>query len=121
MSKILIIEDNVEIATLLRDLLVKEEYDVMVCYDGVQGMEFTRKFQPNLIILDLMLPGGGGFFVLERLKLSKTSKAIPVIVLTASKDQTHREKAKGFGIVAYIEKPYENVQLLETISSALKR
>ena len=119
MSKILIIEDNMDVASLLHDLLVRHGYEVSVCYDGIQGYEFAQRQKPNLILLDLMLPGGGGFYVLERLKLSTMTKYIPVLVLTASKDPEHRKKAMEFDVAAFVEKPYENKQLLEFIRGIL--
>lgn len=119
MNKILIIEDNVDIAELLRDLLVKEKFEVLVSGDGIQGTEFTHKHRPDLILLDLMLPAGGGFYVLEKVKLSLHTKAIPIIVLTASKDTTHRNKALQMGVNAFIEKPYDPKSLVSTIRGLL--
>jgi len=119
MSKILIVEDNMDIATLLKDLLESQKYEVMVCYDGIQGNEIAHKAMPDLILLDLMLPAGGGFYVLEKLKLSSLTKFIPIIVLTASKEKEHREKALAAGVEAFIEKPYDNAELLDTIKKIL--
>ncbi len=121
MSKILIIEDNMDLASLARDLLVKNGYEVLVCYDGVQGREVAMKEKPDLVLLDLMLPGGGGFYVLENLKLSSLTQFIPVVVMTASKDKEHRRKAEEMGVEAFIEKPYENQQLLSIIHALLKK
>jgi len=120
MSKILIIEDNVDIAELLRDSLVKEGFEVVLCQDGYQGVQFTHKEKPNLILLDLMLPAGGGFAVLENIKLSGFTKSIPVVVLTASKDSEHKKKAEAMGVAAYMEKPYETAELIAVIRDALK-
>jgi len=115
MSKILIVEDNTEIAELLRDLLVREKFEVIISYDGLQATEFTYKFKPDLIILDLMLPAGGGFYVLDKVKLSTLTRNIPIIVLTASKETEHRNKAIQLGVDAFLEKPYEPQVLLSTI------
>lgn len=119
MSKILIIEDNADIAELLKDLLTKEKFEAAICYDGLQGTEFAHKFKPDLILLDLMLPAGGGFYVLDRVKLSKHTKTIPIVVLTASKDTTHRNKALEKGVNAFIEKPYDPQALISTIRGLL--
>jgi len=120
MSKILIIEDNTDIAELLKDLMLKEKFEVTVCHDGLQGTEFTHKLRPDLILLDLMLPAGGGFYVLEKVKLSLHTKAIPIVVLTASKDTAHRNKAMQLGVNAFIEKPYDPQALVSTIRGLLK-
>jgi len=114
-KKILIIEDNLEIAELLKDVLLQEGYTVAMCHDGYQGIEFTRREKPRLIILDLMMPAGGGFYVLEKIKQFDDTKGIPVVVLTASKDDTHKDKAIKMGIDAYLEKPYDARQLIATI------
>ena len=119
MSKILIIEDNTDIAELLRDLLVKEKFEVLVSHDGIQGTEYTHKHRPDLILLDLMLPAGGGFYVLEKVKLSTHTNKIPIVVLTASKDTTHRNKALEKGVNAFIEKPYDPKSLVSTIRGLL--
>jgi len=121
MKKILIIEDNVDIAGLMRDMLVKEGFDVATCEDGYQGVQLTHKGKPDLIILDLMLPAGGGFTVLQNIKLSMHTRSIPVVVLTASKDSAHKEKAMKFGVDAYLEKPYDSKQLVETIRTLLEK
>ena len=119
MSKILIIEDNPDIAELLKDLLSKEKFETAICYDGLQGREFALKFKPDLILLDLMLPAGGGFYVLEKVKLSALTKSIPIVVLTASKDIGHRNKALEMGVQAFIEKPYDPQALISTIRGLL--
>ena len=82
-------------------------------------MEFVRKDEPDLIVLDLMLPAGGGFYVLEKIKLSSLSKFIPIVILTASKDEEHRKKALAAGVEAFVEKPYDNDDLLVTINRIL--
>lgn len=119
MKKILIIEDTVEIAELLRDVLMKKGFSVVICHDGYQGIEFTHREKPDLILLDLMMPAGGGFYVLEKIKLSSFTKGIPVVVLTASKDSDHKAKAIEMGIDAYLEKPYDTNQLVATIQGFL--
>jgi len=119
MSRILIIEDNVDIAELLKDLLIREKFEVTVCYDGVQGTEFVHKLKPDLILLDLMLPAGGGFYVLDKVKLSSNTNMIPIVVLTASRDTEHRQKAIAKGVNAFLEKPYDPKQLVALIRGIL--
>lgn len=121
MSKILIIEDNVDIAELLRDSLSREGFEVVICNDACQGVQFTHKTKPDLILLDLMLPAGGGFSVLENIKLSGYTKTIPVVVLTASKDEEHKKKAIDMGVDEYLEKPYDNNQLISVIRRIIKQ
>lgn len=115
MKKILIVEDNVEIANLIRDLFVKVGYSVVTCQDGYQGIEFTHREKPDLILLDLMMPAGGGFYVLEKIKLSTLTRNIPVVVLTASRETEDKKKAIALGVDAFIEKPYDAQKLISTV------
>ncbi len=119
MPKVLIIEDNADIAELLKDGLSAEGFEVRVCPDAYQGVEFTHRLQPDIIVLDLMLPAGGGFAVLEKIKLSTHTRDIPVVVLTASKDSEHKKHALGMGVVAYLEKPYETKDLANKLREIL--
>ncbi len=120
MKKILIIEDNVDIATILNDLVSNNGYAAVMCHDAYQGIEFTHRDKPDLILLDLMLPAGGGLHVLEKLKISTRTKSIPVIVLTASRDDQHKQTAIDMGVDAYMEKPFDSDKLLMTIKGFLE-
>lgn len=115
MKKILIIEDNIDIAGLLNDLFKQNGYAAVMCHDGYQGIEFTHREKPDLILLDMMLPAGGGLYVLEKLKVSTLTKAIPIVVLTASRDMQHKQAAIDMGVDAYLEKPFDADQLLATV------
>jgi len=119
MSKILVIEDNVDLSGLIGDLLKSQGFVVISCEDGLQGIAFANNQGPDLILLDLMLPAGGGFHVLENIKLSEKTKKIPVIVLTASKDEEHRKKALEYRVDAFLEKPYDPVHLINTINKLI--
>jgi len=121
MNKILVVEDNYELSGLISDLLKSEGFEVITCEDGMQGVAYTHNQKPDLIILDLMLPAGGGLHVLENIRLSNITKTIPIIVLTASKDEVHKEKAKEFGVDAYLEKPYDPELLIKTIRGLLDK
>lgn len=119
MKKVLIIEDNPEIADLVRDLLHKEGYETSVCQDAYQGITLTHRLKPDLMLLDLMLPAGGGFSVLEKAKLSTLTRDVPVVVLTASQDDEHKKKALSMGVTAFMQKPFESRDLLQTIRRVL--
>jgi len=119
MSKILVIEDNIELSVLISDLLKSKGFAVVCCEDALQGIAFTHSQKPDLVILDLMLPAGGGLHVLETVKLSDRTKNIPIVVLTASKDEKHRAVATDHGVEAFLEKPYDPDILIETIQKIL--
>lgn len=120
-KKILIIEDEKELVLSLTTLLKSKGYITVVAYDGLYGVSLAHKKNPDLIILDLGLPAGGGFFVLENLKKSVDTDNIPVLVLTARQEEEWEEKAYQMGVVAYIRKPFEPQGLLDRIKEILDK
>src|SRR5436853_3252814 len=96
-GKILIIEDDKEMATVLSMRLTKAGFEVKTAQDATFGVKEAHQSKPNLIILDLGLPAGGGFAVLERVKLSTHTNQIPIFVLTGSGEDQAKEKAIKLG------------------------
>ncbi len=118
-KKILIIEDEEGLAVSLKTLIEGQGYNSIVASDAVQGTKFARQETPNLIILDLGLPGGGGFAVLENLNLVDTTSAIPVLVLTANPQKDAEIKACEMGVVDYFHKPFDSAELIKKIKEIL--
>jgi putative two-component system response regulator len=119
MVKILIIEDEMDITMVLRKQLTDRKFNVVCASDALQAVSIAHKESPNLIILDLMLPAGGGFAVLKNIRLSMSTAYIPVIVLTGMKDEAYKEKILKMGVDAYLEKPYDINNLVESIQTIL--
>jgi DNA-binding response OmpR family regulator len=119
-KKILIIEDELDVAKLLIARLKSAGYEVMIAADAVQGVQFTHKEKPDLIILDLMLPAGDGLLVLENIRLSAYSKYIPVVILTGVRNEEYKNKAMEKEVEAYFEKPYNPDELIKSIKDILK-
>ena len=119
MSSILLIEDNRDYAATLRANLEREGYDVSVALTGVDGLELAKSSQPDLIILDLMLPAMSGFTVLQRLR--DEGRDLPVLIMTAL--GTEEEKLRGFGLGAddYVVKPCGLLEILARVRALLKR
>jgi len=115
----LIVDDDIDFAKKLVLDLHRANYTTCVAQDVDQGMRFAREETPDLIILDLLLPGGGGFVFYEHLKGLVYTRNIPVIVLTAVKDQEYKQKMVEAGVKYYIEKPYDLSLLLNAIEVAL--
>lgn len=115
-GKILIIEDDKDMAMILAMRLSKAGFEVHTAQDAAFGVKEAHEFKPNLIILDLMLPAGGGFAVLDRLKLSTHTNQISIFVLTGSDEDQHKQKVMTMGVQQYIKKPYEFEQLLTEIN-----
>jgi DNA-binding response OmpR family regulator len=120
-KKILIIEDEQDVAKLLVARLKSADYESVVACDGYQGVEFAHKENPDLIILDLMLPAGDGLTVLTNIRLSGYTREIPIVVLTGIKDERYKKKVIDKGVEAYLEKPYEPDTLITTIQNILKK
>lgn len=114
-KRILIIEDDRELADLMVDRLISEGFETSHVMDGLMGVSEAHKFKPHLIILDLMLPGGGGVSVLDKLKMSTHTRHIPIIVLTGSDNDELKKKVLDRGISSYMQKPYDGKKLVEEI------
>ncbi|MEO0293579.1 MAG: response regulator [candidate division WOR-3 bacterium] len=119
-KKILIIEDDYDLSALMIRHLRSANYDVFNVSDVIQGVQIARKEKPDLIVLDLMIPGGGGITVLERLSRLPETQNIPVIVLTGVEDPEIKERALKAGAKEYIEKPYNAQKLLKSIEENIK-
>lgn len=121
MHKILVIEDEADLARLLVKRLTKHGFEVMAAADAIQGTGMAHEKAPDLIILDLMLPGGGGLTVLKNLRLSVQTRYIPVVVLTGSANEEYKEKILAEGVEAYFEKPCDCDTLITTVKDILKK
>ena len=119
-KKILIIEDEQDMARLLVISLKSLNYGIVVATDGTQGVQLAHNERPDLIILDLMLPAGDGLSVLENIRLSLYLRYIPVIILTGMKNEEYKRKVIEKGVDAYFEKPYESNELLDAIKKLLQ-
>lgn len=117
-TKILIVEDDNNIADLLRLYLEKENYEVAIASDGGRGVEQFRRFQPDLVLLDLMLPVLDGWGVCRTIRAeSKT----PVIMLTAKGETEDKVNGLKQGADDYITKPFEMQEVLARIEAVLRR
>jgi DNA-binding response OmpR family regulator len=113
-KRILIIEDDVKISKALALRMKSAGYEVALAHDAVTGVTGAMKFKPDLVLLDISMPGGNGFTVAERIQ-TLVPTLTPIIFLTASKRNDFREKAQELGAAGYFEKPYDARLLLATI------
>ncbi|MFI3254348.1 MAG: response regulator transcription factor [Eubacteriales bacterium] len=117
-TKVLIIEDEDNIAQLLDMYLEKEGFDTMIAMDGAKGLELFASYQPDLVLLDIMLPEVSGWIVLEKIRdMDKT----PVIMLTAKGETSDKIRALGMGADDYIVKSFEIKEVLARIQAVLRR
>ncbi len=116
--KVLIVEDDSNIAELLRLYLEKEDFETEVASDGGKGVELFRSFHPDLVLLDIMLPVMDGWSVLK--KIRETDKT-PVIMLTAKGETSDKVAGLEGGADDYIVKPFETKEVLARIHAVLRR
>jgi DNA-binding response OmpR family regulator len=119
-EKILIIDDEKDLVKLVKEILELEDFEVSGAYDGEEGLRKATREMPDLILLDIKMPGLNGFQVLERLKIDKTTLHIPVVMLTTSVLRQDRNKAFDLGAVDYVIKSLEGFELGERIRKILK-
>ncbi len=119
-KKILVVDDEKDILRGLRVRLRGNGYDVVSVSDPIRGISMVREEEPDLIILDIRMPAGGGFSLAEKLKLFTHKRTIPIIILTGGSETAHELKAKELGIRYYMKKPYDPKKLLEVVGKALK-
>lgn len=121
-EKILIVEDEEDIQELIRYNLEKEGYKTLKVVDsGEKAIEVLKSFSPDIILLDLMLPGMDGLAVCRHLKSSQETIKIPVIMLTAKSEETDIIIGLEMGADDYVAKPFSNKVLLARIKSVLRR
>ena len=118
--KILIVEDDPDTRRLFTVRLQASGYETSLAEDTYMAVSMALKEQPDLILLDLGLPAGGGLTVLERLQAQTSTAIIPVIVASASERSIHELRARKAGAVTYLQKPIETSELLAAIQHALR-
>lgn len=119
MSKILIVDDDIELIKLLRLKFSREGYNVITAMDAYTAVQSANKEKPDLIILDIMLPAGGGYHALKNIRLTTHGWQIPIVILTGIKDEELQQKIKKEGVDAYLQKPCDYDLLSKTVKNIL--
>ena len=120
MKKILIIDDLPENVFMLQDRLEHEGYQIITAYDGQAGIEKAKNELPDLILLDVMMPGITGIEVCKTLVKDESTRRIPIILVTAKVGAEDTREGLEAGAFDYIKKPFNKVELLARVNSALK-
>ena len=119
MSKVLIIEDDRNMVTLLTAALESEQFSAIAAFDGMQGVTLAHSEKPDLILLDLIMPLGGGLAALKNLKKSTHTADIPIIVISGTGDVLMIDDVKTIGIEAFFPKPVDHKELIAKIKEVL--
>lgn len=117
--KVLVVEDEPSLVFTLRDTLESEGYEVLVNEDGSKAVEMAKEHKPDLMILDIMLPGKSGYDILQEIRNEKLT--FPVIMLTAKDQEPDKVKGLNLGADDYLTKPFGVKELLARIEARLRR
>lgn len=115
-KRILVVDDEQDILLLVTKILETVGYDVVTACDGIEALEKVRKVSPDLVILDLMLPGLDGFQICSILKHDRLLKNIPIVIFTARSQIEDCDLGMKLGANAYIKKPFDKATLLERVA-----
>jgi len=119
MAKILIVDDSPTQRQALINILEKNNFDTVIAEDGQQGVDMSRSENPDLILMDVVMPGLNGFQATRHITKHDTTKNIPIIILTSKDQETDRVWAERQGAKDYIIKPAEESDLMDKISKLL--
>ena len=117
-KRILLVDDDAEIVESMKLALEAKGYQILIARDGNQGLAMAERADPDLVILDMMMPKRSGFLVLERLR---RTRRVPmrVIMITANEGSRHKAYAEMLGVDDYIRKPFAMDRLMESVSRLL--
>lgn len=117
--RVLIVEDDPGISKALFLRLRASGYDVVTASEGAGGIAAVVRHKPDLVLLDISMPAGGGFFVAENMRKRADARSTPIIFVTATRAPGIRERAESFGPAGYIEKPFDSAELVALVESVL--
>lgn len=117
--RVLVVDDDEDMILLLTRLLQKAGYTVVTASDAAEAVIQAQKERLDLIVLDILMPEGGGFAVLDRLATSAETRAVPIIVLTGSDEPAIEAWARAAGVRHFLRKPVESAVLLDAVRAAI--
>jgi DNA-binding response OmpR family regulator len=120
-ASVLLVEDEDQLRRVMKDLLQRDGYRVAEARDGIQALDEVDRFAPDVIILDLNLPGIDGYSVLAQLRSRPSSRAIPIMVLTAKGDEDNEVRVFELGADDFVTKPFRARSLTARIEAVLGR
>lgn len=118
-ATILVVEDDARAADLIRLMLRSTGHDIVIAENGLQGLKMVRESPPDLILLDLMLPGIDGFEVLHQIRSDALSANVPVAIVSAKTRTDDKQTASKLGVDEYLTKPFRKSELLALVEKLL--
>ena len=120
--KVLVVEDDRSIQMVLELVLTRvSKCEVLLASEGRQGLAMIQQHKPDVVLLDLMLPGIDGFEICEKAKAGEDTRHIPIIFLTAQPQPSAVARAMALGAAGYIVKPFDPIRIIDQINEALTR
>ena len=119
LPRVLIVDDDPDIIASIRFALKSKEVEVLIARDGNQGLAMAEKEEPDLVILDMMMPKRSGFLVLEQLRQTSL-RPMRFIMITANEGNRHKQYAETLGVDDYIQKPFPMDRLLGSVERLLR-
>jgi DNA-binding response OmpR family regulator len=120
--KVLVVEDDRSIQMVLELVLTRmSKCQVLLASEGRQGLSMIQEHKPDVVLLDLMLPGIDGFEICQRAKSDDATRQIPIIFLTAQPQPSSVARAMALGAAGYIVKPFDPIKIIDQINEALSR
>ena len=121
MAKVLAVDDDPVIQRLLQVNLEMEGYEVELASDGEEALEKVRSFQPDLVLLDVMMPKKDGWQVCQEIKSDPDIEDIPVVFLSARAQDSDIQKGADLGVEAYVTKPFDPIDLVELVAELIEK
>lgn len=109
MSKVLYVEDNNDVSEIMKDMLESFFNEVFVAKDGIEGLEFYNKYNPELVISDILMPRMNGINLVKEIR--KLNKDAKIVLITADNDDSYYLEAKELGVIGYFRKPFDFSEL----------
>lgn len=118
---VLLIEDEPNILEAMRFILARDGWTVSSHSDGASAVDAVRRARPDVLVLDVMLPGRSGYEILRDLRACPDTESLPIMMLTARGQVKDREKAESFGVSHFMTKPFSNREVLATLETLVPR
>ena len=116
---VLVVEDDVETSDNIKARLVKEGFEVLVCYDGLRALEIVRRRKPDMVILDVMIPGVPGHHLCRLIKYDERFQNLPILVITGRTETDYNALAEKAGANAFLAKPFSMEELVAIVKRIL--